>query len=70
MGASLMPAIHWKICWLEQALVGHIATLSGQEPWHVWLTLDDMLSDLAEPAAERLRWQAKPLLVGMDKNVW
>jgi len=43
---------------LEQALVGHIAALSGQEPWQVWLTLDDMLSDLAEPAEERLRWQA------------
>ncbi len=42
---------------LEQALVGHIAALSSQEPWQVWLTLDDMLSALAEPAAERLRWQ-------------
>jgi hypothetical protein len=43
---------------LEQALVAHIAHLSGQEPWRVWLTLDDVLSDLAEPAGERLRWQA------------
>ena len=43
---------------LEEALAAHIATASGQEPWEVWLTLDDILSDLAEPAAERLRWQA------------
>ena len=43
---------------LEQALVGHIAAWSGQEPWQVWLTVDDLLSALAEPAAERLRWQA------------
>jgi hypothetical protein len=43
---------------LEQALVSHIATSCDQEPWQVWLTLDDILTDLAEPAAERLRWQA------------
>ena len=42
---------------LEHALLAHIATASGQEPWQVWLTLDDILSDLAEAAAERLRWQ-------------
>jgi hypothetical protein len=43
---------------IEQALVAHIANASGQEHWEVWLTLDDILSNLGEPAAERLRWQA------------
>ena len=43
---------------LEQALASRIATSSDQEPWQVWLTLDDILTNLAEPAAERLRWQA------------
>jgi len=43
---------------LEKALVGHVAALSGQEPWQVWLALDDMLTKLAEPAEDRLRWQA------------
>ena len=43
---------------LEQALVNKVAVLSSQERWQVWLALDDILSDLAQPAAERLRWQA------------
>jgi hypothetical protein len=43
---------------LEKALVVRVATLCKQEPWQVWLVLDDMLTNLAEPAAERLRWQA------------
>jgi hypothetical protein len=43
---------------LEQALVHRIAALSGQEPWQVWLTLDDILTKLADAAPERLRWQA------------
>ena len=47
---------------LEQSLTTHIAAVSAQEPWQVWLSLDDILSSLAEPAAERLRWQASHAL--------
>jgi HD superfamily phosphodiesterase len=43
---------------LEHALVGRLVKLSGEEPWQVWLTLDEILTTLAEPAAERLLWQA------------
>ncbi|HEX3747058.1 MAG TPA: HD domain-containing protein [Bryobacteraceae bacterium] len=43
---------------LEQALVHRIATLSGDEPWQVWLAVDDILTRLAEAAPERLRWHA------------
>ncbi len=42
---------------VEQALVGRVATMSGEEPWQVWLNLDDILTALAEPASERIRWQ-------------
>jgi hypothetical protein len=31
---------------------------AGPEPWQVWLTLDDLFTTLAEPAAERILWQA------------
>lgn len=47
---------------LDQSLTTKIAALSTQEPWQVWLSLDDILSALAEPAAERLRWQASHAL--------
>ena len=43
---------------LEQVLVHRIAALSRQELWQVWMTLDDILTRLAEQAPERLRWQA------------
>lgn len=42
---------------LEQALVFQLAHASRQEPWQVWLTLDDMFTALAESAPERLHWQ-------------
>jgi hypothetical protein len=43
---------------LEQSLLAHIALLSGQAPWQVWLTLDEMLTNVAELSPERLRLQA------------
>jgi len=43
---------------LEQALLARVATATGEEPWQAWLTLDDILTALAEQAAERLLWQA------------
>lgn len=43
---------------LEQALVHRIAALSGDEPWQVWMMLDDILTRLAEDAPDRLGWQA------------
>ena len=42
---------------LEQALVLSIASVSGQEAWEVWMTLDDILTNLSEAAPERLHWQ-------------
>ena len=42
---------------LEQAVVMNIASVSSQEAWQVWLTLDDTLTNLGEAAPERLYWQ-------------
>jgi hypothetical protein len=43
---------------LEQALVAHIASVTGEESRQVWMTLDDILTSLADAAPERLAWQA------------
>jgi hypothetical protein len=43
---------------VEQALAHRIAVLSEREPWQVWLGLDDILTNLAEGASDRLGWQA------------
>jgi len=42
---------------LEQALVARLASVSGQDAWQVWLTLDDILTSAAEAGPERLHWQ-------------
>lgn len=43
---------------LEQRVVDHLAAAAWQEPWQVFMTLDDMLTELAEDAAGRLAFQA------------
>lgn len=50
----------WKgqrITDLEDRLGGHLATASGQPPWQVYLTLDDILEGLAANAEHRLALQ-------------
>lgn len=42
---------------LEQLVVDHLVAVSGQEPWQVFLRLDDHLSGLAEEADARLAFQ-------------
>ncbi len=44
---------------LEQTITDLIATRSGEEVWKVWLQMDDLLSDLASFADERVFWQAR-----------
>jgi hypothetical protein len=43
---------------LEQMVMHRIAAATGEEPWQVWLTLDDIFTDMASTADERLNWQA------------
>jgi hypothetical protein len=43
---------------LEQSVVDAVAVRSGDEVWKVWLQMDDLLSDLADSADDRLSWQA------------
>ncbi|QNE18863.1 HD domain-containing protein [Kribbella qitaiheensis] len=42
---------------LEQLLVDHLVIASGQEPWQVFLGLDDQLGRLADTADSRLAFQ-------------
>jgi hypothetical protein len=44
---------------LEQTVAELIAARSGEEVWKVWLQMDNLLSELAASADERLSWQAK-----------
>jgi hypothetical protein len=41
----------------EQLLVDRLVGVSGQEPWQVFLDLDDQLGKLAESADSRLAFQ-------------
>jgi hypothetical protein len=43
---------------LEQRVVEHLAAAIGQEPWEVFMALDDMLTGLAAGADRRLAFQA------------
>ncbi|WP_285630767.1 HD domain-containing protein [Actinoallomurus iriomotensis] len=43
---------------LEQRVVDHLATAVGQEPWEVFMTLDDLLTELAADADRRLAFQS------------
>ncbi|GAA4606869.1 hypothetical protein BJY16_006043 [Actinoplanes octamycinicus] len=50
---------------LEQLLVDRLVAVSGQEPWQVFLTLDDHLDALAAGADGRLAYQnGFPVAVG------
>lgn len=42
---------------LEQAILAQITRRTGEEPWTVFLALDDLLAQLAAGAEERLSWQ-------------
>ena len=42
---------------LDDAVAAHLAALTGEEPWSVYLALDDILNDLARDAEKRLAWQ-------------
>lgn len=42
---------------LENAVVQHLAAASGEAPWQVFLTLDDILQPIAEAADQRLAWE-------------
>lgn len=44
---------------LEQTVADLIAARSGEEVWKVWLQMDDILSDIAASADDRLSWQAR-----------
>jgi hypothetical protein len=44
---------------LEQLIVDHLAAASRQEPWEVFMALDDILGELAEGADQRLAFQAQ-----------
>lgn len=44
---------------LEQLVVDRIATAAGQEPWQVFMALDDMLTELARDADRRLAFQSR-----------
>lgn len=43
---------------LEDALVRYVAGLRGQEPWEVYVALDDVVRPIAQQADARLVWQA------------
>ncbi|MFD4675932.1 HD domain-containing protein [Lentzea sp. NPDC058450] len=43
---------------LEQRVTDHLATAGGQEPWEVYLALDDELNRIAESADARLAFQS------------
>lgn len=50
---------------LEQLVTARLAAASGQEPWEVFLALDDELGRIAEGADERLAFQSSyPIAVG------
>ena len=42
---------------LDDAVAAHLAGLTNEEPWSVYLALDDLLTDLARDAEKRLAWQ-------------
>jgi hypothetical protein len=44
---------------LEQRLVQRIAAATGEEPWSVFMRLDDLLTRIAAQAEERLNFQAQ-----------
>ncbi|GLY50996.1 HD domain-containing protein [Lentzea sp. NBRC 102530] len=43
---------------LEQLVTDHLARVSGQEPWEVFMALDDELNRIAEGADARLAYQS------------
>ncbi len=45
---------------LEQKIVARIAKATGQQPWDVFMKLDELLGDLAADADERLALQQQP----------
>ncbi|WP_199484935.1 HD domain-containing protein [Actinomadura craniellae] len=44
---------------LEMLLVERLAAVGGQEPWAAFMTLDDILADLAAGADARLAYQSR-----------
>jgi hypothetical protein len=42
---------------LDDAVTARIAAHTNAEPWSVYLTLDDVLNDVARDADKRLTWQ-------------
>jgi HD superfamily phosphodiesterase len=47
---------------LEELVAGYLMSASGQQPWEAFLTLDDILDDLAAGADARLAFQARHAL--------
>ncbi|GAA2087221.1 HD domain-containing protein [Actinomadura alba] len=57
----------WKgkrVTELEQLVIGHLTSVSGQQPWEAFLTLDDILGHLAADADARLAFQTRHALPG------
>jgi putative nucleotidyltransferase with HDIG domain len=44
---------------LEATLVRHIAQLQGEEPWVVYLALDEIIQPIAQQANTRLTWHGQ-----------
>jgi hypothetical protein len=42
---------------LEQLVVGRLAAATGEEPWSIFMRLDEVLSRIAAQAEERLAFQ-------------
>jgi hypothetical protein len=49
---------------LEQLVVDRLAAASGQEPWQVFMALDDKLQEIAAGADDRLAFQAAHPIAG------
>jgi hypothetical protein len=54
---------------LEQLVTDHLATASDQEPWQVFMTLDDELDRIAADADHRLAFQARYPVATASGNV-
>lgn len=44
---------------LEDAFVQHVAHLNGEEPWAVYLALDDIVRSITRDADARLAWHSR-----------
>jgi hypothetical protein len=56
-GGDLLAGSGWSEN-LSRFAVTHANNLGASDPWQVWLTFDDILTELGEASPERLCWQA------------